>query len=318
MTIPFHEGELAIQQRLNVTDQALRLSSIYDTKIIPAALPFINQQPMLVIGSIDANGLVWASILVGNPGFVRALDQHTLHIDRSLPHSTLGDPLWLNLSHPQAGVAPKVGLIFIELSTRRRIRVNGHVKTISPEHLIINVDRAYPNCPKYIQRRDWNINNPNTKATTTMTNNLHLEGVELNHAQNTLIATADTFFVASAHPDHGVDTSHRGGSPGFVQIINNTQLRIPDFIGNNMFNTLGNFISYPYAGLIFIDFQRGRLLQLTGQAEVLWSIDDPQNESGGTQRFWQFEITNWFESSLPIELTWSYIDASPFNMIRES
>ncbi len=86
---------------------------------------------------------------------------------------------------------------------------------------------------------------------------------------------------ASAHPDHGVAASHRGGHPGFVHIINNRQLRIPDFTGNSMFNTLGNFVCNPYAGLIFIDFEQGRLLQLTGKAEILWDVDDPQEEPGG-------------------------------------
>ncbi len=126
-----------------------------------------------------------------------------------------------------------------------------------------------------------------------------------------MIAAADTLFVASAHPEHGVDASHRGGHPGFVTIIDNRQLRIPDFAGNSMFNTLGNFVSYPHAGLVFIDFERNRLLQLTGVPEILWERDDPRGETGGTRRFWQLQISAWQELPLPLDLSWEFIDASP-------
>ena len=63
------------------------------------------------------------------------------------------------------------------------------------------------------------------------------------------ILRADTLFVASAHPGQGADASHRGGRPGFVQIPHPQTLRIPDYPGNNTFNTLGNFENYPHAGL---------------------------------------------------------------------
>jgi hypothetical protein len=80
---------------------------------------------------------------------------------------------------------------------------------------------------------------------------------------------ADTFFVASAHPEQGVDASHRGGLPGFVQVLDQHRLRIPNFLGNSMFNTLGNFVSYLDAGLVFLDFDRSQVLQLSGRPEIL-------------------------------------------------
>jgi vanillate O-demethylase ferredoxin subunit len=79
-----------------------------------------------------------------------------------------------------------------------------------------------------------------------------------------------------------------------------------------MFNTLGNFVSYPYAGLVFIDFERGRLLQLTGGPEILWDLEDPKEETGGTRRYWQFEISVWQECTLPFRLAWELLDYSPF------
>jgi len=272
--------------------------------ILAGALRFIEQQPMAIIGSLDPNGHVWASILFGQPGFIRALDNHTLEIDLSQPRSTKDDPLWINLVEN-----PNVGLLIIELGSRRRFRINGRARRISLEQFIIDVERAYPNCPKYIQRRQWKVSTSQYQLTTHLTSSK--KGTELNESQKKLIANADTFFVTSAHPNHGLDASHRGGHPGFVQFIKDQQLRIPDFSGNSMFNTLGNFTSYPYAGLVFIDFERGGLLQLTGEAEILWDIDDPLEETGGTRRYWQFEVLAWQECSLPFHLDWELFDYSP-------
>ncbi|MEN8132913.1 MAG: pyridoxamine 5'-phosphate oxidase family protein [Pseudomonadota bacterium] len=299
----YHEGERAVQKRTNETEMARMNGGAVGTTIPTRALRFIEQQPMAVIGSIDAAGRVWASVLFGHPGFLQTLDDHTLVIDLSQPRSANNDPLWTNL-----GKNSSVGVLVIELGSRRRLRVNGRARKVSVERYIVDVERAYPNCPKYIQRRDWKIRA--TKEPFSATSST--QGKVLSNSQKTLIASADTFFVASAHPDHGVDASHRGGHPGFVQLLNDRQLRIPDYAGNSMFNTLGNFTSYPYAGLVFIDFEQGRLLQLTGQTEILWDLEDPGGETGGTRRYWQFDISSWKESVLPFRLDWELLDASPF------
>lgn len=298
----YHEGELAVQQRAEATAVARTNAVVINKTILAGALRFIEQQPMLVIASMDPQGRVWTSVLLGKPGFVRALDDHTLELDISQPRCADDDPLWNNLIEN-----PNLGLLVIELGSRRRIRINGVVGKISVDHILIDVDRAYPNCPKYIQRRDWKSPQPEQPIAATSST----FGERLTDIHKTLIADADTLFVASAHPEHGADASHRGGHPGFVQIVNGQQLRIPDFAGNSMFNTLGNITSYPYAGLIFIDFEGRRLLQLTGQAEVLWDVDDPQRETGGTRRYWTFDVTGWRESSFAYELAWELPDYSP-------
>jgi predicted pyridoxine 5'-phosphate oxidase superfamily flavin-nucleotide-binding protein len=299
---PYHEGERAVQARASQTGGARTNSGPMGTAIPTGALAFIEQQPLVVIGSVAPDGAVWASVLVGEPGFLRAEDDHALALDLSQPRSAADDPLWHNLREN-----PSVGLIVIELGSRRRLRINGRARPVSPERYRIDVERAYPNCPKYIQRRHWTlppVGAPRIATTST-------QGILLDAAQQTLIAGADTFFVTSAHPDQGVDASHRGGHPGFVQLLNNRQLRVPDFAGNGRFNTLGNFTSYPYAGLAFIDFEQGRLLQLTGRPEILWDHDDPHQETGGTRRYWRFDISGWRESLLPLRLDWEFLEASP-------
>ncbi len=301
---PYHEGELAAQQRANESEAAIVNGRVFSPAIPAGALSFIAEQPMGVVGSIDSKGRVWASVLVGEPGFLSAPDNRTLILDLSEPRSASDDPLWRNVS-PQSNV----GLVIIEFGSRRRLRVTGRARKVSATQYVIDVERAYPNCPKYIQRRTWREPTSDSPRGATVSS----RGRKLTAAQQTLIGGADTFFVASAHPEQGIDISHRGGRPGFVDILEDDRLLIPDFAGNSMFNTLGNFISYPYAGLAFIDFPQNCLLQLTGRADILWDAADPSNETGGTRRYWQFEIFEWIECELPYRLIWDYWDASPHN-----
>jgi len=128
-----------------------------------------------------------------------------------------------------------------------------------------------------------------------------------------LVGRADTAFVGSLHPARGVDTSHRGGSPGFIEIVDPASLRIPDYQGNSLFMTLGNFAIDSRASLAVIDFERGRLLSLSGSAHVDFDADDPRQLTGGTRRFWNFTIREWVLFELPRGVRWELLDASPFN-----
>ena len=131
--------------------------------------------------------------------------------------------------------------------------------------------------------------------------------------QQALIRAADTFFVASAHPDRGVDASHRGGNPGFVRVVDDRRIRTPDYPGNCMYNTLGNFVVNAKAGLIFVDFERHRTLQLIGRPEILWDEDDPDHETGGTKRYWELHVDRWQETDDAHQLQWSFLDYSTYN-----
>lgn len=301
---PYHEGELAVQERAGVA-QAARASAAALRDSIPAgALYFIREQAMVVAGSLDATGGVWASVLFGAPGFLRAVDERTLILDRGACHTATGDALWNNL---QAN--PRIGLLLIELETRRRLRINGRIRTVTDSRCVIDVERAYANCPKYIQRRRLELDGSSGEDTSPIC----LHGRQLDAARQAWIEGADTFFVASAHPEQGVDASHRGGYPGFVKVLNPHRLRVPDYVGNNMFNTLGNFACYPHAGLVFIDFERGRLLQLSGVPELRWDLTDASGETGGTARYWEFELECWRETVLPAQPRWQFLDYSPFS-----
>ena len=212
------------------------------------------------------------------------------------------DPLWENLTHD-----PRIGILVIDLRSRARLRINGRVRFAEEHQLHVDVEQAYPNCPQYIQRRNYRPTPTGQIEPDAVT------GSGLNDEQQAWITDTDTMFVASEHPAGGVDASHRGGNSGFIQVLASNRLRIPDYAGNGMFNTLGNLAVNPHAGLAIPDFERGRTLQLTGHAEVHWDVDNPQNETGGTRRYWEFEVERWIqvEKSLPGEA--EFLDYSPHN-----
>jgi NAD(P)H-flavin reductase len=70
-----------------------------------------------------------------------------------------------------------------------------------------------------------------------------------------------------------MDTNHRGGPPGFVRILSNDEnsltLVYPEFSGNRLYQTLGNLMTTPQAGLVFPDFNTGNVLYVTGRTEIL-------------------------------------------------
>jgi hypothetical protein len=143
-------------------------------------------------------------------------------------------------------------------------------------------------------------------------------GATLGPDQQGTLIQADALFIATAHPARGADASHRGGAPGFIEVLDDRTLRIPDYSGNSMFNTLGNLRVNARAGIIVPDFERGRTLQLTGTAEILWNQDNPADRTGGTHRFLAFRITHWLELPLPAGVKTEFLDYSPFNPTRTS
>lgn len=302
---PFHQGELAIQARFGAQErmdrQGRRMIREYLTK---QHLQFFPQLSYITVGTVDEAGQIWASILVGEPGFISTPDNQTLRINA---RPLFGDPLAENLK-----VDHDIGLLGIELPTRRRNRVNGTIRTVDAEGFAVQVVQAFGNCPQYIQARTSNLEKFDPAAPKPV----H-ELTRLSERVRSQITTADTFFIATAYQDEsagaasGVDVSHRGGKPGFVRIDADGTLTVPDFSGNCHFNTFGNIELNPRAGLLFMDFQRGDLLYLTGTAEVIWS--GPEVESfAGAERLFRFYLQTGYQVENSLPWHWSKPDFSPF------
>ncbi|HYH94341.1 pyridoxamine 5'-phosphate oxidase family protein [Hyalangium sp.] len=308
---PFHAGEQACQERVGVRSRIEQIGR----KIIRSSMPdqhreMFGQLPFLIVGSLDEGRRPWASILVGQPGFVASPDPWTLGVN-ALPG--FGDPLRQNLK-----LGAPLGLLGIQLETRRRNRMNGTVSELVDGRFSVRVDQSFGNCPQYIQARaPVFVDEP---ARVLEPRPVRREGPRLSKDSMGLISSADTFFIATASaaaqgndPVEGVDVSHRGGKPGFVRVTEDrghTILTAPDFSGNLLFNTLGNLALHPRAGLLFVDFASGGLLSLTVEAEVLW--DGPELEAfAGAERLVRFRVTEglWIEHGVP--LRWSAAKPAP-------
>jgi uncharacterized protein len=268
--VAFHDGELQVQQRAGVQAQAARLRGMLEpVELRGGIVAFLAERTFAVITARDETGRLWTSPLTGRPGFLAATSPTTLTI-HAAPRR--GDALH--------GLRPgqSVGLIVIEFATRRRVRINGLLVDAGDGHLVVEVKQAYGNCPQYIHQR---VLVPDTDDV----DGADVErGSVLSARDAELIRSADTFFLGTTHPDRGRDASHRGGPAGFVEVEGN-EVWWPDFPGNNMFNSFGNLAVDPTAALLFVDFETGRTVQLSGIATVEWGQDDPATGTGRRAHF---------------------------------
>lgn len=258
MNGPFHAGEQAIQSRVGVRAMVEAMGR----RIVRDHMPeqhtaFYAGLPWLIVGSEDADGQPHATALAGAPGFVHAEDPRRLRVGVAIAGD---DPVAADLR-----VGGRVGVLGIELPTRRRNRANGAVAEIDDRGFTIAIGQTFGNCPKYIQARTWGAAARTAGAT--------IAGTGTDPRWIDLALEADTFFVASRSPEagaDGVDVSHRGGAPGFVRLGADGRLWLPDYAGNQMFMTLGNLIEDPRCGLLFVDFAGGDLLHVEATAAVVW------------------------------------------------
>lgn len=291
----YHSGELAVQRRMGQEAIATRVGRMIRTEVPAAAAEFLAEQPMIVIAAAGDDGRVWTSLIAGPPGFVHADDPRTILLE-GLPAP--GDPVGDALRSEQ-----QIGMIAIEPQTRRRMRVNGSAEPVGTG-LRIHTDQVYSNCPKYISRRHI--------AEVRSADGLPdvQRGESLTNRQQALIARADAFFIGSADTAGNADASHRGGNPGFLQVLSPRQLRWPDYRGNSMFMTLGNIAANPRCGLLVVDWYSGSTIQLTGTAEINW---DEADSGAGTQCAVDFTIDEVVELTHVSPLRWSSAELSPAN-----
>lgn len=75
--------------------------------------------------------------------------------------------------------------------------------------------------------------------------------------------------VATSNATGNCDASPKGGIPGFVKILNDAQLFIPDVAGNKLFHGYGNVESNPNVGLIFFIPGHNNTVRINGRAKVI-------------------------------------------------
>jgi predicted pyridoxine 5'-phosphate oxidase superfamily flavin-nucleotide-binding protein len=270
----FHAGELQAQALAGFSTSGAAIRDFMPEQ----HRAFFAAQKFLLLATIDEDGWPLATVVAGDPGFIKSPDQHTLLIHAA---ANSHDPVLAQIS-----VGSAVGMLGIDFRTRRRNRANGVVSAVDDGRLRIDIHQSFGNCPKYINVRDIGA------ATAPIQPTAAVPFAGLDAAARDTIAKSDTFFVATASGRQqvagGVDISHRGGAVGFIKVLQDT-LICPDYLGNRYFNTLGNMMVEPRAALLFMDFSNGDLLHLRGRAEILWSSVLIQ-DFPGAERLWRFRV----------------------------
>ncbi|KQP58803.1 pyridoxamine 5'-phosphate oxidase family protein [Methylobacterium sp. Leaf108] len=87
------------------------------------------------------------------------------------------------------------------------------------------------------------------------------------------IGSRDMFFLSTVDPDGMPTVSYKGGSPGFVKVLDDKTLVFPGFDGNGMWYSMGNIEGQSKVGLLFIDFETPHRVRVQGHARML--RDDP-------------------------------------------
>lgn len=273
---PWHEGELLLQRSAGALEQMVKPGKLQMSRnwMPDQHREFYAHLPFVVLGSVDPEGNPWATLRAGQPGFIQSPDPRRLILD--LPRVP-ADPTDAGMEDGDG-----IALLGIELHTRRRNRLNGFVRRTDDAAFEIDPTQTYGHCPRYIQLRRYELNDTSPGEVS--------QSDTLSSHDIATITAADSFFVASyvvREDQRQVDVSHRGGKPGFVRVDAHGVLTVPEFNGNLFFNTLGNMLLNPCAGLVFVDMRRGDLLQLTGRTEVI--LDSPDTQAFvGAERMWRF------------------------------
>ena len=288
--LPFHADELVAQK---LAGQHAGRAAIRPF-LTDEHREFFGLLRYLFTATLDDTGWPVASMLSGPAGFLHSPDPTTLCID-TLPATN--DP-----SAPGFAPGNRIGLLGLDLSTRRRNRANGVVRAIDAKGVTVAVEQSFGNCAQYIQTRTPTAHRRSPLPAEP------LSGLDLPALQ--LIGTADTLFVASRSRDGigqggGLDISHRGGRPGFVDVQDDA-IVVPEFRGNRYFNTLGNLLGDPRCGLLFLDFATGDLLHLQATATIDWTV--AAGQPAGTQRSWSARIERGWRRHGALPFTWSFGD----------
>lgn len=99
-----------------------------------------------------------------------------------------------------------------------------------------------------------------------------LDDVKVHHTFTTddraFLERVDMFFLATADEHGRPNCSYKGGDPGFVRVISETELAFPCYDGNGMFLSMGNVLVNPHVGMLFVDFERPRRMRINGTATL--------------------------------------------------
>lgn len=293
----WHEGERALQLRAGV---GARMADV-GARVLRDHMPdqhreFFAQLPFLLAGTVDTVGQPWVSVLAGPPGFAHSPHPRVLRLEVAVGKRDFAE------RHLAQG-AP-VALLGLQAHTGRRNRMNGWVEDVDAAGFAVRVGQSFGNCPKYIHPREA-FHAPAVSAAAAR----KLDS--LDDGALRMVRAADTFFIATTHPQArdsadartGVDVSHRGGPAGFVQVPDPKTLLVPDYVGNSFFNTFGNLQLEPRCALLFVDYATGERVHVTARAALSWDVP-PDAGLPGALRLLRLEVAQVLHVQGGLPLRW--------------
>ncbi|KAF2679722.1 oxidoreductase-like protein [Lentithecium fluviatile CBS 122367] len=285
--MPFHKGEQQMHKLLHVPDHDNPTSGM----LTPQAVFTLQRAPLLAIGTLDSQGRPWTTLWGGHAGFSEPLGGGIIGT-RTIVDGT-NDPVVQALvgsaekGEMIQGNQKMVSGLTIDLMTRKRVKLFGRMLAgalgeVSVENeegsllvdgapekqeqiqLITKIEQSLGNCPKYLNQYKLRPTLVNSKLVS--------QGPALSPEAKALIKQADMFFLSSG-VEEDMDTNHRGGPPGFVRVLSDTEIVYPEYSGNRLYQSLGNLLVNPRIGITFPNFEIGDVLYVTGTVDVLVQSD---------------------------------------------
>ena len=284
-TEEWHDGVDKMHKLMNVPDRG------DPTKpgLSAHAQRLLHLSSLLAIGTVDDEGRPWTTLLGGEQGFARSLGQSIVGV-KALADSDHDPVLRTLLAQPRISTpgeyetAREFSALGIHLASRDRVKLQGRLlggsrvgnesslNTSQVEatevQMALAIEGSLGNCPKYLNKKDIVLAVPQP---VPLPATLPLPQPALD-----LLAKADTIFITSHHPSH-MSTNHRGGPPGFIRVeCNDSQsviLAYPEYSGNRLYQTLGNLILDPRAGIVVPDFDTGNVLYISGTTKIIFGKD---------------------------------------------
>eukprot|EP01105_Mastigella_eilhardi_P007848 TRINITY_DN1957_c0_g1_i13.p1 TRINITY_DN1957_c0_g1~~TRINITY_DN1957_c0_g1_i13.p1 ORF type:complete len:692 (-),score=129.50 TRINITY_DN1957_c0_g1_i13:366-2441(-) len=219
------------------------------------------------------------------------------------------DPMWKSCTTPGAPVS----LTFLEFETRKRYRVSGVIcDPLTEGGFSVTTMECFSICPRYIQQRTIDFVCPAEEMPKPVAHS-SLQQQDPSRLPEDLIefiTSRDTMFITSVNPElaRGVDSSHRGGRPGFVRVVDKSKLVWGDYHGKGMFQVLGNTLICDKVGVTFVDFEHGHTLQVTGTLRVVWV--DPKDGLDHCPRVCIFSISRWLYTEFASAFHWKFLALS--------
>ncbi|KAL5349861.1 hypothetical protein ACLOAV_004895 [Pseudogymnoascus australis] len=275
--LPFHEGETSLHRTLHIPER----DNPTQPFLSPFAASVLQRSPLIALGAVDDQGRPWTTLWGGEPAFARQVAPSIIAIKSNVAraHDPVIDILLGAATPGEVVQGGENGTLMsglaIDLDSRLRVKLSGRMVAGAlqePEkdsdaaevQLVVKIETSLGNCPKYLNRK--------TIIPAIPTPSLLSTSLPLPPAAVDLIHAADLFFLSSSHPV-SPSTNHRGGPPGFIRILTNTAdavtLVYPEYSGNNLYQTLGNYRLSPLASLLIPDFTTGNAIYLTGRVDIL-------------------------------------------------